>query len=209
MPDLSPGQVAGITSSEIPSGDPMALFGQWLGEAETSEPNDPNAMALATSTPDGAPSVRMVLLKGHDPEGFTFYTNAHSRKGGELRSNMQAALLFHWKSLRRQIRIEGVVHEVAPEMADAYFASRSRDSQLGAIASDQSRPLASRGEFLARIAKVTARHLVGSIPRPPHWTGFRVEPHRMEFWMDRPFRLHDRRQFERTEDGWQDTLLYP
>ena len=209
MPDLSPGQIAGLTASEIPSGDPIALFSQWFGEAAASEPNDPNAMALATSTPGGAPSVRMVLLKGHGPDGFTFYTNAQSRKGGELRSNMQAALLFHWKSLRRQIRIEGVVQEVSPEAADAYFASRSRDSQLGAIASDQSRPLSSRGEFLARITKVTARHLVGSVPRPPHWTGFCLSPHRMEFWMDRPFRLHDRRQFDRTEDGWSDTLLYP
>jgi pyridoxamine 5'-phosphate oxidase len=122
---------------------------------------------------------------------------------------MQAALLFPWKSLRRQIRIEGTVQEVAPELADAYFASRSRDSQLGALASDQSRPLASRGEFLTRIAKVTARHLVGAVPRPPHWTGFCLTPRRMEFWMDRPFRLHDRRQFDRTEDGWRDTLLYP
>lgn len=209
MSDLSPGQVAGIAMSEIPSGDPMALFDQWLEEAIASEPNDPNAMALATSTPEGAPSVRMVLLKGHGPEGFTFYTNAQSRKGEQINANMQAALLFHWKSLRRQIRIEGKVHEVAPEMADAYFASRSRDSQLGALASDQSRPLASRGDFLARIAKVTARHLVGPVPRPPHWTGFCLEPHRMEFWMDRPFRLHDRRQFDRTEDGWRDTLLYP
>lgn len=209
MPDLSPGQIAGLTASEIPSGDPMALFDQWFEEAKAGEPNDPNAMALATATPDGAPSVRMVLLKGHGPNGFTFYTNGQSRKGEELHSNMQAALLFHWKSLRRQIRIEGTVREIAPETADAYFASRSRDSQLGALASDQSRPLASRGDFLARIAKVTARHLVGSVPRPPHWTGFCLEPQRMEFWMDRPFRLHDRRQFDRTKDGWSDTLLYP
>jgi pyridoxamine 5'-phosphate oxidase len=198
-----------INKSEIPSGDPIALFGDWLAEACDTEPNDPNAMALATATPDGAPSVRMVLLKGHGPEGFTFYTNAESRKGEEIRANMQAALLFHGKSLRRQSRIEGKVSEVAPEQADAYFASRSRDSQLGALASDQSRPLASRAEFLARIAKVTASHLVGSVPRPPHWTGFCLEPSRIEFWKDRPFRLHDRREFIREGDGWRDTLLYP
>ncbi len=209
MPEASHGQISRIAESEIPSADPMAIFESWFAEAQESEPNDPNAMALATSTPTGAPSIRMVLLKGHGPEGFTFYTNAESRKGRELKDNMQAALLFHWKSLRRQIRIEGKVKEVEPELADAYFASRSRDSQLGALASDQSRPLASRGEFLGRIAKVTARHLVGAVPRPPHWTGFCLEPQRMEFWMDRPFRLHDRRQFDRTAEGWNSTLLYP
>lgn len=209
MPKPTPDQLARIAASEIPDSDPMALFETWFEEARASEPNDWNAMALATATPAGAPSVRMVLLKGHGPEGFTFYTNAESRKGAEIRANSQAALLFHWKSLRRQIRIEGPLHEVAPETADAYFASRSRDSQLGALASDQSRPLGSRGEFLARIAKVTARHLVGAVPRPAHWTGFCLDPHRIEFWMDRPFRLHDRRLFTRTEDGWSDTLLYP
>ncbi len=209
MPAASPGEIARIAESEIPCGDPMAIFETWFAEAQESEPNDPNAMALATATPDGAPSLRMVLLKDHGPEGFTFYTNAESHKGQEMRANMQAALLFHWKSLRRQIRIEGKVTEVEPELADAYFASRSRDSQLGALASDQSRPMASRGDFLGRIAKVTARHLVGAVPRPPHWTGFRLEPQRMEFWMDRPFRLHDRRQFDRTAEGWSSTLLYP
>ena len=209
MPTPTPDQLVRLAASEIPDGDPMALFDAWFAEARAAEPNDPNAMALATATPDGAPSVRMVLLKGHGPEGFTFYTNAHSRKGGEIRANMQAALLFHWKSLRRQIRIEGLVHEVDPALADEYFASRSRDSQLGALASDQSRPLASRSEFLSRIAKVTARHLVGSVPRPPHWTGFCLDPQRMEFWMDRPFRLHDRRQFTRIGGGWSSTLLYP
>jgi pyridoxamine 5'-phosphate oxidase len=200
---------ASITKSEIPSGDPVALFDAWFAEACETEPNDPNAMALATATPEGAPSVRMVLLKGHGPEGFTFYTNAESRKGEEICANAQASILFHWKSLRRQIRIEGKLTEVEPEAADAYFASRSRDSQLGALASDQSRPLASRGEFLARVAKVTARHVVGTIPRPLHWTGFCLEPERFEFWMDRQFRLHDRRQFVRDGDGWRDTLLYP
>ncbi|MEE1878160.1 pyridoxamine 5'-phosphate oxidase [Altererythrobacter litoralis] len=209
MPNPTPGQIARVAESEIPSGDPLALFAQWLAEAGESEPNDPNAMALATANSNGSPSVRMVLLKDHGPDGFTFYTNGDSRKGEEIRANMQAALLFHWKSLRRQIRIEGKVYEVEPELADAYFASRSRDSQLGALASDQSRPLASRGELLARVAKVAARHVVGSVLRPPHWTGFRLEPQRMEFWMDRPFRIHDRRQFDRTEDGWTNTLLYP
>lgn len=209
MTKPTPDQLARLAASEIPDSDPMALFETWFEAAQAAEPNDPNAMALATATPDGAPSVRMVLLKGHGPEGFTFYTNAQSRKGEEIRANMQAALLFHWKSLRRQIRIEGSVHEVDPAVADDYFASRSRDSQLGALASDQSRPLASRGEFLTRIAKVTARHLVGSVPRPPHWTGFCLDPQRMEFWMDRPFRLHDRRQFTRSGGGWASTLLYP
>lgn len=209
MPKPTPDQLARIAASEIPDSDPIALFDTWFEAARAAEPNDPNAMALATATPDGAPSVRMVLLKGHGPDGFTFYTNAQSRKGEEIRANMQAALLFHWKSLRRQIRIEGIVHEVEPAVADDYFASRTRDSQLGALASDQSRPLASRGEFLTRIAQVTARHLVGPVPRPPHWTGFCLDPQRMEFWMDRPFRLHDRRLFTRIGGGWTSTLLYP
>jgi pyridoxamine 5'-phosphate oxidase len=194
----------------LPDSDPIALFGEWFAEARASEPNDPDAVALATATPDGAPSVRMVLMKHFDDDGFVFYTNGQSRKGDELAANPQAAMLFHWKSLRRQVRIEGTVSEVDPAMADAYFASRSRDSQIGAHASDQSRPLSSRGEFIARIAKATARHLVGSVPRPPHWTGFRIAPQRIEFWMDRPFRLHDRRLFTRQEGGgWTSTLLYP
>ena len=189
--------------------DPFALFDAWYAEAKAAEINDHDAMALATATANGAPSVRMVLLKGHGPEGFTFYTNADSRKGDELTGNPQAALLFHWKSLRRQVRIEGAVEEVGAEEADAYFATRSRDSQIGAHASDQSRPLASRAEFLARVAKVTARYLVGAVPRPPRWTGFRVKPERIEFWTDRPHRLHERRLFTRTEDGWTEGLLYP
>lgn len=203
------------SANAITGTDPFALFDAWFAEARKSEPNDPEAVALATATPDAAPSVRMVLMKDHGPHlgpdgGFVFYTNGHSRKGGELHANPQAAMLFHWKSLRRQIRIEGSVAEVDPAMADAYFASRSRDSQLGAIASDQSRPLGSRAEFLARIAKVTARHLVGTIPRPPHWTGFCLTPTAFEFWMDRPFRLHERRRFVRAEGGgWTSTLLYP
>lgn len=203
-------------ANAIPDDAPFALFAAWLALAQDSEPNDPDAVALATATPDAAPSVRMVLLKDHGADllgpqgGFVFYTNSHSRKGGELLANPQAAMLFHWKSLRRQIRIEGTIARVPDAMADAYFASRSRDSQLGAHASDQSAPLASRGEFLGRIAKTTARHLVGSVPRPPHWTGFCLTPRAFEFWMDRPFRLHERRRFTRLPDGgWASTLLYP
>ena len=204
------------TLNAIPDAAPFALFDAWFAEAKQSEPNDPDAVAVASATPQGAPSVRMVLLKDHGadllgPEGgFVFYTNSHSRKGGELLANPQAAMLFHWKSLRRQIRIEGTVAPVPDAMADAYFASRSRDSQLGAHASDQSAPLGSRSEFLGRIAKVTARHLVGPVPRPPHWTGFCLVPHAFEFWMDRPFRLHERRRFERSAGGgWGSSLLYP
>ena len=198
----------------ITATDPMALFDEWFAAARKAEPNDPEAVALATATPDAAPSVRMVLMKDHgahlgDGAGFVFYTNSHSRKGAELLANPQAAMLFHWKSLRRQIRIEGTITQVPDAMADAYFASRSRDSQLGAHASDQSAPLASRAHFIADIAKVTARHLVGTVPRPPHWTGFCLTAHAMEFWMDRPFRLHERRRFVREGAGWTATLLYP
>ena len=198
------------SADAIPVAPPLKLFAEWFALAKEGEPNDPDAVALATATPDAAPSVRMVLLKDFGPEGFVFYANAQSRKGGELLANPQAAMLFHWKSLRRQIRIEGRIEEVDPATADAYFGSRSRDSQLGALASDQSRPLASRAEFLGRIAKVTAQHLVGRVPRPPHWTGFCLVPQAFEFWMDRPFRLHERRRFELGADGtWTSGLLYP
>ena len=200
-------------TSEVPDTDPIVLFDEWFAEAQASEPNDPNAMALATATPDGAPSVRMVLLKGHGNDGFVFYTNAQSRKGGEIRANMQAALLFHWKSLRRQIRIEGPLEEVSAEMADDYFHSRARKSQVASAASDQSRPLEERATYFERVAAIEAEHPEGDIPRPPHWTGFRLRPQRIEFWLDRPGRMHDRRLFTLSGAGdalgWTSTLLYP
>jgi pyridoxamine 5'-phosphate oxidase len=194
----------------IPAGDPIALFDAWFAEARASEPNDPNAMALATATPGGLPSLRMVLLKGHGPDGFVFYTNFHSRKGEELAANPHVALLFHWKSLRRQIRIEGPVSEVSPDEADAYFASRHPESRLGSAASDQSRPLDSRETYLARVAALRERYPAGNVPRPAHWSGYRVRPDAIEFWHDRAHRLHERRRFVRDGDqGWTSTLLYP
>jgi pyridoxamine 5'-phosphate oxidase len=189
--------------------DPFQLFDEWFAEARASEPNDPEAMALATATADGKPSVRMVLLKGHGPEGFTFFTNLDSRKGAELAANPQAALLFHWKSLRRQVRIEGIVETVLDAEADAYFATRSRDSQLGAWASDQSRPLDSRATFETRYEQMRHRFDGQSVPRPPRWSGFRVRPRSFEFWNDRPHRLHERRVFTADGDGWAEGLLYP
>lgn len=203
------------TQSVIPTSDPIGLFEAWFAEAQEAEPNDPNAMALATATQEGAPSVRMVLLKGHgatDNGGgaFTFYTNAQSRKGGEIRANMQASLLFHWKSLRRQIRIEGPLAEVSAEQADAYFHSRGHQSQVASAASDQSRPLADRSDYFARYDEIAAEYPEGNnVPRPPHWTGFTVDAQKIEFWLDRPGRMHDRRLFTRTSDGWDSSLLFP
>jgi pyridoxamine 5'-phosphate oxidase len=192
----------------IPHGDPFELFEAWFAEARGSEPNDANAMALATATSDGLPSVRMVLLKEHGPDGFVFYTNAQSRKGGEIRTNPHAALLFHWKSLHRQVRLEGRLEEVGAKMADAYFASRHPDSRLGSAASDQSRPLDSRRTYLDRVEHLRARY-GESVPRPPHWTGFRLVPARMEFWLSREHRLHERRQYVLSDSGWTSELLYP
>jgi pyridoxamine 5'-phosphate oxidase len=189
--------------------DPHALFDAWLAEARAAEPNDPTAMALATADAARHPSVRMVLMKGHDPRGFVFYTNLDSRKGAELAANPRAGLLFHWKSLRRQVRVEGPVGPVTEAEADSYFATRSRDSQLGAWASDQSRPLESREVFEARYEAVRARFEGGAVPRPPRWSGWRLVPETIEFWTDRPHRLHERRRFERDGGGWREGLLYP
>lgn len=200
----------------IPDTDPFPLFDVWFAEARASEPNDSNAMALATATPGGAPSVRMVLLKGHGQHlgdgagGFVFYTNAQSRKGGEILANPQAALLFHWKSLRRQIRIEGPLTEVSSAMADDYFHSRARDSQVGSAASDQSRPLDQRATYIRRVDEIAQTYDGQEIPRPAHWTGFLLVPSAIEFWIDRDHRLHERRRFTRATGGsWSSTLLYP
>ena len=189
--------------------DPFSLFDAWFAEARTSEPNDSNAMALATVDGRGQPSVRMVLLKGHGFDGFVFYTNGESRKAADLAASPRAALLFHWKSLRRQIRIEGAVAPVSDAESDMYFASRGRDSQLGAWASDQSRPLDSRATFEARFAQVQARFEGGDVPRPPHWGGWRVTPSQIEFWQDRAHRLHERRLFVQADGGWREGLLFP
>ncbi|URD60598.1 pyridoxamine 5'-phosphate oxidase [Sphingomonas sp. KRR8] len=190
--------------------DPFQLFESWFAQAEASEPNDPDAMALATSTPNGRPSVRMVLMRLHGPQGFGFFTNLESRKGEEIAANRQAALCIHWKSLRKQVRAEGRLEQVSDADADAYFASRSRSSRIGAWASDQSRPLDSRATFLNRIEQEKARVGEGEVPRPPHWSGFRLVPERIEFWEDGEFRLHHRRLFTRRADGgWDEGLLYP
>ncbi len=188
--------------------DPFPCFYAWFAEAEAQEPNDPNAMALATATPAGLPSVRMVLLKDITADAFVFYTNAESRKGQELRANPHAALCLHWKSLRRQIRIEGPLTEVSPEQADAYFHSRSRKSQISAVASQQSRPLADRAVLEAQAAEIDRRH-PDEVPRPPHWTGFGLHAERIEFWRDGAHRLHDRMLYERIAQHWQRTRLYP
>ena len=189
--------------------NPLKLFDSWFAEAQASEPTEPNAMAVATATPDGRPSVRMVLLKDHGPEGFTFYTHDQSRKGGEIASNPNVSLLFHWKSLGRQVRIEGAVEKVDAAIADAYFASRGRDSQIGAWASDQSRPLPDRATFEVRYAEMQARFEGMPVPRPETWSGYRVVPERMEFWTAREHRLHERRLFTREAGGWDEGLLYP
>ncbi len=190
--------------------DPIALFQQWLDEAGRHEPNDSNAMALATADPGGRPSVRMVLLKDVDERGFVFYTNKQSRKAGQIEASRSAGLLFHWKSLRRQVRVEGPVENVDDADADAYFRSRARISRLGAIASDQSRPLPERRTLEERLAEADARYPGEDVPRPAHWSGYRVLPELIEFWQDMPYRLHDRMVYRRQPGtGWQTTRLYP
>ncbi|MFN3583328.1 pyridoxamine 5'-phosphate oxidase [Phenylobacterium sp.] len=189
--------------------DPFALFREWLSEAVEREPNDANAVAVATADEGGMPDVRMVLLKDVDERGFVFYTNLGSAKGRQLAANPQAALLFHWKSLRRQVRVRGTVSRVTDEEADAYFATRARASQIGAWASEQSQPLPDRLALEKRIADVGLRFGLGKVPRPPHWSGFRVAPQVIEFWRDRPFRLHERLVFARAGDGWTTRRLYP
>jgi len=198
-----------MTGNFIEANKPLELFSAWLKDAEASEPNDPNAMAVATVDESGMPNVRMVLLKDFSEEGFVFYTNFESAKGQELLASQKAALLFHWKSLRRQIRIRGPVSVVTQEEADAYFHSRARGSRIGAWASKQSRPLESRFALEKAVAEYTAKYGLGKVPRPDYWSGFIVKPEQMEFWHDRPFRLHDRVQFNAVEGGWQKSQLYP
>lgn len=199
------------TGPPLHADDPLSLFSAWLAEARSAEPNDPNAMALATTDETGLPDVRMVLLKDFDAHGFVFYTNLESAKGRQLAANPQAALLFHWKSLRRQVRLRGRVAPVGTEEADAYFASRARDSRIGAWASAQSRPLEEPLALPKAVAREAARFGLGPVPRPPHWSGFRLAPLSIEFWRDRPFRLHERLVFARAAPGeaWAAERLYP
>jgi pyridoxamine 5'-phosphate oxidase len=202
----------GLTGSDFTeSEEPFKLFGEWLKEAETSEVNDPNAVALATVDEDGLPNVRMVLLKGFDTDGFVFYTNFESQKGREILGQKKAALCFHWKTLRRQVRVRGPVEIVTDAEADAYFATRARGSRIGAWASKQSRPLESRFALEKAVAEYTARYAIGEIPRPSHWSGFRIRPTSIEFWKDQKFRLHDRIEFRRpAPDGaWDKVRMYP
>lgn len=206
-----------MSDTELTTGDfteesePFSLFGKWLEDAEKNEPNDPNAVALATVDASGLPNVRMVLLKGFDERGFVFYTNFESQKGQEVLGAGKAAMCFHWKSLRRQVRVRGPVEVVSDAEADAYYASRPRGSRIGAWASKQSRPLESRFALEKAVAEYTARYAIGEIPRPPHWSGIRIKPVSIEFWHDRPFRLHDRLEFRRAAggEGWEKVRMYP
>ncbi|MCJ8508261.1 pyridoxamine 5'-phosphate oxidase [Rhizobium lemnae] len=204
-----------MSEERLTSGDftqesePFELFAKWLKDAEASEINDPNAVALATVDQDGLPNVRMVLLKGLDERGFVFYTNFESQKGQEILGQKKAAMCFHWKSLRRQVRVRGPVTVVSDEEADAYYASRARGSRIGAWASKQSRPLEGRFALEKAVAEYTAKFAIGEIPRPPYWSGFRIEPTSIEFWHDRQFRLHDRVEFRRADDGWEKVRMYP
>jgi len=204
--------MTGLISGDFTeSADPLVLFGAWFAEAKAAEPNDPEAMSLATVDAAGLPDVRVVLLKQADERGFVFYTNEQSAKGAELAANPKAALAMHWKSIRRQVRVRGTVERVSAAEADAYFASRSRPSQIGAWASDQSQPLDKRETFEARVAEVQKRFDGKEVTRPPHWGGYRIVPVQIEFWMDRPYRLHDRVRFTRGAPGgaWKKTRLYP
>lgn len=204
-----------MSENALTSGDfteesePYSLFGTWLKDAEASEPNDPNAVALATVDAQGMPNVRMVLLKGFDVDGFVFYTNYESRKGTELLGQKKAAMVFHWKSLRRQVRVRGNIETVSDAEADAYYETRARGSRIGAWASKQSRPLESRFALEKAVAEYTIKFGIGHIPRPTHWSGFRLKPVSIEFWADRPFRLHDRIEFTRAGEGWEKIRMYP
>ena len=209
-PETAELEASRATDRELfPLDDPFDLFAHWLKDAEAKEINDPNGVALATVDPDGLPDVRMVLLKGFDPDGFVFYTNTHSAKGRQLLSGGKAALLFHWKSLRRQVRIRGPVVPVSDAESDAYFATRPRQSQIGAWASDQSQEVAGRFALEKKVAEYALKFGLGPVPRPPHWQGFRVTPVQIEFWRDGAFRLHDRMQYRRDGAGWTRRRLNP